>query len=101
MQGKPDNSKKARRQSPSSGNGQTQGRPPLPREVARSERVVTLVTEREKESLQKLAAAQSLSLSAVCHHLIAQGLQRREEKSLRRRGQGLRVREEEIDEQTP
>lgn len=76
MQGKPDSSKKAMGHKPSSGEGQTQGRPPLPREIARSERIVTFVTEQEKASLKRLADAASLSLSAICHRLIAQGLRR-------------------------
>ena len=50
------------------------GRPPLPKEVARSERVVTFVTQKEKTALSRLAAANSLSVSAICHQLIAQGL---------------------------
>ena len=54
------------------------GRPPLPREVARSKRVATFVTEQEKASLELLAEATSLSLSAICHRLIAQGLERDE-----------------------
>ncbi len=76
MQGKPDDSKKAMGHRPSSGGGQTQGRPPLPREIARSERIVTFVTAQENASLKRLADAASLSLSACCHRLIVQGLQR-------------------------
>ena len=58
---------------------QSRGRPALPDEVARRERVVTFLTLREKESLSLLASAQSMSLSAVCHRLIVKGL-RQEEK---------------------
>lgn len=76
MQGKPDDSKKAMGYRRSSGVGQPQGRPPLPREIARSERIVTFVTGQEKTSLIRLADAASLSLSAYCHRLIAQGLRR-------------------------
>jgi hypothetical protein len=74
MQGKRDGSEKAIGHRPSSGVGQTQGRPPLPREIARSERIVTFVTGQETASLERLADAASLSLSAVCHRLIVQGL---------------------------
>ena len=76
MQEKPDSSKKAMGHRPSSGVGQTQGRPPLPREIARSERIVTFVTGQEKANLKRLADATSLSLSAICHRLIVQGIQR-------------------------
>jgi hypothetical protein len=76
MQEKPDNSKNAMGKGLSSSGGQTQGRPPLPREIARSERIVTFVTGQEKTSLTRLADAASLSLSAYCHRLIAQGLRR-------------------------
>ncbi len=74
MQGKRDESENAIGHMPSSGEGQTQGRPPLPREIARSERIVTFVTGQEKASLTRLADAASLSLSAICHRLIVQGL---------------------------
>jgi len=53
---------------------QRRGRPNLPDDVARRERVVTFVTEQEKASLNKLADSLSLSLSGVCHRLIAQAL---------------------------
>ena len=76
MQGKPDDSKEAMGHKPASGESQTQGRPPLPREIARSERIVTFVTGQEKASLKRLADAASLSLSAICHRLIVQGLRR-------------------------
>jgi hypothetical protein len=76
MQGKRDESEKAIGHRPSSGVGQTQGRPPLPREIARSERIVTFVTGQEKASLERFADAASLSLSAICHRLIVQGLRR-------------------------
>ena len=79
MQEKPDSSKKAMGQGPSSGEGQTQGRPPLPREIARSERIVTFVTGQEKANLKRLADVASLSLSAICHRLIVQGLRREDQ----------------------
>ena len=52
------------------------GRPPLPRDEARSQRVVTFVTEQDKAKLIELAEGRSTSLSAVCFELIAQGLRR-------------------------
>ena len=56
------------------------GRPNLPDEVARRRRVVTFVTEREKEKLDKLSKDLALSLSALCHRLISHGLVREAEK---------------------
>jgi hypothetical protein len=52
------------------------GRPPLPPEAARQQRVVTFVTAGEKVLLDKLARSESSSLSAVCHQLIAAGLKK-------------------------
>ena len=62
------------------------GRPPLPSEVTRSERVVTFVTREEKQELEVLAATASQSLSAICHHLIVRGLRRETQRSDRRKG---------------
>jgi hypothetical protein len=56
------------------GSGRTMGRPSLPREVVRSHRIVTFLTEQEKASVVRLANESSQSLSAVCHRLIVQGL---------------------------
>ena len=64
------------------------GRPRLPREVARCERVAVLVTEQEKASLKQLADATSQSVSAVCHHLIVQGLERDEQTKSNRNDEG-------------
>jgi hypothetical protein len=64
------------------------GRRPLPREVARSARVVTFVTEQENASLKQLADATSQSLSAVCHRLIAQGLKRDKRTKPKRKHEG-------------
>jgi hypothetical protein len=90
MQEKPDSSKKAMGHRPSSGEGQTQGRPPLPREIARSERIVTFVTGQEKANLKRLADATSLSLSAICHRLIVQGIQR--EDRTKKKGKPMKER---------
>ncbi|RLA28014.1 MAG: hypothetical protein DRR11_17355 [Gammaproteobacteria bacterium] len=46
------------------------GRPPLPKECVRSERVVTFLTREENEQLHKLAAAQGKSVSQTCHDLL-------------------------------
>lgn len=64
------------------------GRRPLPSEVARSERVVTFVTRKEKQHLEDLANAASKSVSAVCHRLIAQGLSDEAETSEKRKNHG-------------
>jgi len=59
---------------------QRQGRPPLPRDIARRERVVTFVTLAQRRDLEKLASASSQSISAVCHRLITLGLRHMLEK---------------------
>jgi predicted transcriptional regulator len=64
------------------------GRPPLPREIARCKRVVTFVSEQEKANLEQLADATSQSVSAVCHRLIAQGLERDERTNPNRNTEG-------------
>lgn len=77
-------SKLAKQAKVAPGSRPTMGRPPLPREVARCERVVTFVNKPEKASLELLAEATSLSVSAVCHRFIAQGLERDERTKLKR-----------------
>ena len=57
------------------------GRPPLAPHKVRSSRVVTFVTDGELYKLQNLAAAEKLSLSAVCHLLINESLTARKNKS--------------------
>jgi hypothetical protein len=52
------------------------GRPPLPPETTRSERVVTFLTQRELEQLQQLAMDQNLALSATVHQLIVEQLKK-------------------------
>ena len=77
MQGRsrePDNTERAKQETLAPGSGRAMGRPPLPREIARGNRVVTFVTEQEKASLKQLARVTSQSLSAICHRFIAQGL---------------------------
>jgi len=59
---------------PHSDDRRRNGRPPLPREIARSKRVVTFVTEGDKIKLDELAIKQSTSLSAVIYDLISAGL---------------------------
>lgn len=51
------------------------GRPKLSNDVARGERVVTFVTEQQKQELDALADRQSTSLSLLLYQLIAKGLQ--------------------------
>jgi len=46
------------------------GRPPLPKESVRSERVVTFLTREENEQLLKLAAAQGKSVSLTCRDIL-------------------------------
>lgn len=64
------------------------GRKPFPSEVARSERVVTFVTRKEKQQLEDLANAASQSVSAVCHRLLAQGLRDEAKTSEKRKNHG-------------
>lgn len=52
----------------------TRGRPPLPADIARSERVVTFVTRTEIEILTKLSAAEGKTLSALCHDLLVDSM---------------------------
>ena len=56
-------SKLAKQAKVAPGSRPTMGRPPLPREVARCERVVTFVNKPEKASLELLADATSLYIS--------------------------------------
>jgi len=50
------------------------GRPVRPPEEARSHRVVTFVTQRELEALERIAEAEDRSLSAVVHRIIREQL---------------------------
>jgi len=56
----------------------SRGRPVLSDLNARRERIVVLVTAQEKESLQELANAHALSLSALCHRFIIREVAQRE-----------------------
>ena len=49
----------------------TLGRPPLPREQARCERVVTFVTTTELEILRRQADEKRMSVSAVVHQIMS------------------------------
>jgi len=51
------------------------GRPSTGPEKARSERVVTFVTERELDCLDRIANKEDRSLSAVVHRIIVQHLE--------------------------
>jgi hypothetical protein len=50
------------------------GRPPMPRDRVRSERVVSFVTRSEFESLSRLAARRGESLSSVIHGILRSAL---------------------------
>ncbi len=50
------------------------GRPPLPIEVSRTERVVTFLTKDEREILEQLSIANNKSISATCHDLLCLAL---------------------------
>ncbi len=52
------------------------GRPVLPEDAARSQRIVTFVTLAEDKKLKAMAAEYSISVSALCHRFIAQALDR-------------------------
>jgi len=61
---------------PKSGKKAKPGRPAYPPERVRGNRVVTFVTDRELSHLLRLAESEELSMSAVCHQLIGESLQR-------------------------
>lgn len=50
------------------------GRPKLPREHIRDQRVVTFLTGEERRLLEKLAGDASVSVSRACHDLIVRGM---------------------------
>jgi len=51
------------------------GRPPLPRDRARSERVVSFVTPAELDALREHADASGISVSAVIHQILSATLE--------------------------
>jgi len=53
------------------------GRPPIPREKARSNRVVTFVTDQELADLTRGAEKADTSLSGFAHQLLLRGLKER------------------------
>jgi hypothetical protein len=57
---------------------QQMGRPRTPADIARRNRVVTLVTDSQFEQLKTVAADTERSVSAVVHQVISEFLQRRE-----------------------
>lgn len=52
------------------------GRPRIPEEECRSERIATMLTKAERAVLTQQAASATMSLSAYCHLLIAEGLEK-------------------------
>lgn len=51
------------------------GRPPLPSNEVRRNRVVTFMTDREMDHLREIARHKSVTLSATCHRIIKSYLQ--------------------------
>ncbi len=51
------------------------GRPPLPREETRPNRLVTFLTDEELETLRREAKRAELSLSAMAHRLLRRSLE--------------------------
>ena len=51
------------------------GRPPLPREKTRRNRLVTFLTDLELESVRRQAEQQGLSLSGMAHKILARSLE--------------------------
>ena len=51
------------------------GRPPLPRDQVRGNRVVTFVTDKELEKLHYISGKEKETLSSVCHEIISKHLQ--------------------------
>jgi hypothetical protein len=60
------------------------GRPPLAPERVRSNRVVTFVTNDELNMLQEMTAKTDTSLSALCHHILADYLKTNYSRSSQR-----------------
>ncbi len=58
------------------------GRPPLPREKARPNRLVTFLTDAELEILRQEAQQVGLSLSAKAHQILSSSFQTRAEPFL-------------------
>ena len=60
------------------------GRPPLAPEVARNQRVVTFVTEDELKQLKKMTEKRKGSVSAVCHAILTDYLNKHADQKTRR-----------------
>jgi len=54
--------------------GKPPGRPPLPKEERRNQRVVTFLTCKQSAEVKNIATREGKSLSQTCHDLIQQGL---------------------------
>ncbi len=50
------------------------GRPKLPREQARDQRVVTFLTRDERSLLEKIASDADVSVSRACHDLVVRSM---------------------------
>ena len=59
--------------------GSRMGRPPLPREKTRRNRLVTFLTDLELESLRQQAEEHGLSLSAKAHQILTRSLKKKKE----------------------
>jgi hypothetical protein len=57
------------------------GRPPIPADVARRNRLVTFVTDRELEQLSRIADESGASMSGICHQILAGYLRRQKNTS--------------------
>lgn len=54
----------------------SRGRPPIPVETARRNRVVVMLTDGELKALHRLANEQDAPLGTVAHGFVARGLKR-------------------------
>ena len=54
------------------------GRPPMPSDQVRSNRVVTFVTNQELTELEQVALEEETSLSGVVHEMLLRGLESRD-----------------------
>ena len=54
------------------------GRPRLPRQQIRDQRVVTFLTGKERRLLEKIAGDASVSVSRACHDLLVRGMDQAE-----------------------
>ncbi len=66
------------------------GRPRLPSQQRRSERVVVMLTAEEMTALRDAATEDGLSVSSLCHNLLAQAMRELMQRTAKRRADATR-----------